>query len=124
MEMLDCYQQWINNYSGDIFRKCKEVSLEMQSVFPELRIAKGLVQIIENNKWYQHQWCVDQTDNIVDPTARQWQAIIAYKEIKDTDPKPVGKCMNCGEFVFSDSKFGVDVCSKQCYDSMISEIWS
>jgi len=112
---MNDYDLWILNYKGDIFRKCKEVSEEMKLVFPELRIAKGLVQIIENMKWYQHQWLVDEEDNIVDPTARQWQCIMQYKEIKAGDAYPVGKCMNCGEIVFSNSKFGSNCCSKKCY---------
>jgi hypothetical protein len=114
---MNKYQQWITDYKGDIFRKCKEVTIEMQSIFPELRIAKGLVQIVENLKWYQHQWLVDSEENIVDPTAAQWEGILEYREIKEGEPRPVGKCMNCGEFVFSDTKFGSEICSAKCYSA-------
>ena len=116
---MNKYDSWIINYDGDIFRKCKEVSNEMQLVFPELRIANGLVQIIENMKWYQHQWLVDSDDNIVDPTSGQWLGIVEYKEIKEGDPTPIGKCMNCGEYVFSDSKFGSCACSELCYNDLM-----
>ena len=71
-------------------------------------------------KQNQHQWCVDTDGNIIDPTSSQWLGIIEYKEIKEGDPKPVGKCMNCGEIVFSDSKYGRDICSESCYNSFIN----
>jgi len=118
------YQKWIQKYPGDIFRKCKEVSIEMQGVFPELRIAKGLVQIIENSQWYQHQWLVDLEGAIVDPTANQWVGIIGYREIKEEDPKPIGKCMNCGGWVFSDTKSGTSMaCSPECYNTIVNDMF-
>jgi len=107
------YNEWIENYTGDIHRKCKEVSEEMQQVFPELRIAKGLVQIEENRKWYQHQWCVSLDGDIIDPTAKQWVGILEYKEIGNDDPYPKGKCINCGGWVFSDSGMS-SFCSEEC----------
>ena len=110
---MNKYQQWIENYEGDIYRKCKEVSLEMQQVFPELRIAKGLATIIEDDKQYQHQWLVSPEGDIVDPTAKQWIGIYHYQEITEEDPKPIGKCMNCGNWVFSDQSSSV-FCSTEC----------
>ena len=76
---MNRYEEWIVNYKGDIYRKCKEVSIEMQQVFPELRIAKGLVTIMENGKDYQHQWLLDEENNIVDPTRRQWLGIEEFE---------------------------------------------
>ena len=114
---MNRYEEWIVNYKGDIYRKCKEVPIEMQQVFPELRIAKGLVTIMENGKDYQHQWLLDEENNIVDPTRRQWLGIEEYKEIKEGDPYPKGKCMNCGEFVFSDCGYS-NVCSPECHLEM------
>ncbi len=108
------YKNWIDNYSGTIYRKCKEVSEEMKFRFPELIICKGLVRITENNKWYQHQWLKDEFDNIIDPTVKQWMGIEEYKEIKEDDLKPIGKCGNCGEWVFGrfiNSLFCSDECS-------------
>lgn len=117
---MNKYSNWIKNYTGSKFRTCKEVSELMQATFPELRIAKGLVQIIENCKWYQHQWLVNTNGNIIDPTSSQWLGIIEYNEIKESDPKPVCKCMNCGEIIFSDFNFGREICSESCYNSFIN----
>lgn len=85
----------------------------MVQAFPELRIAKGMVLTIEKMEWYQHQWCVDQDNRIVDPTADQWTKIIEYKEIKSEDAKPIGKCPNCGEWIF-EGGYSTDICSEKC----------
>jgi hypothetical protein len=116
---MNKYREGINNYNGDIYRKCKEVSLEMQQVFPELRIAKGLVNIIEDDKQYQHQWLVSPEGDIIDPTAKQWAGVYNYIEIKENDPYPIGKCMNCGEWVFSDSD-SAPFCSERCAKEYIA----
>lgn len=108
------YTIWINGYTGNIYRKCKEVTEEMQTVFPELRIVKGMVTIFESNKDYQHQWLVDIEGNIVDPTKRQWVAIIEYKEIKDGDNKPIGKCYGCGGWVYGQF-YNFMYCNSNCY---------
>jgi len=113
--MMNKYQKWIHEYKGDIYRKCVEVSTEMQQVFPELRMAKGLVTIMENGKDYPHQWLLDSEGNIVDPTRKQWAGIEEYKEIKEGDPYPIGICMNCGDYVYSDSINSI-ACSSECLD--------
>lgn len=112
--MQQKYKDWVNNYPGETFRKCQEVTEEMKKVFPELRIAKGLVTIIENGRDYQHQWLVDENDLIVDPTSNQWAGIMQYKEIKEGDPYPTGVCANCGGFIFSDYGDST-VCSDKCH---------
>ena len=112
------HKNWIDNYTGDIHRQCVEVSNEMKAVFPELRIAKGLVTIFENGKDYPHMWLVDAENNIVDPTKQQLMDILEDKEIKDSDPQPVGKCMNCGEYVFE--RFYMSAfCGDKCYKEYI-----
>jgi hypothetical protein len=56
--MLNKYDSWIRDYTvankGNIYRKCVEATTQMQQAFPELQIAKGLVQIFEDEKWYPH----------------------------------------------------------------------
>lgn len=108
------YVEWINNYRGEIYRKCKEVTEEMQIVFPELRIAKGMVTILDNGKDYQHQWLVDTEGNIIDPTKRQWVAIMEYNEIKSGDDEPVGKCYECGQWVYR-GFYNSIYCGSDCY---------
>mgnify|MGYP001600206946 CR=1 FL=1 len=114
MPIAPDYDVWINEYTGDVYRKCREVTEEMLKIFPELRIAKGMVTIIENGKDYQHQWLVDPEGNIVDPTKRQWVAIINYKEIKEGDDQPVGKCYGCGQWVYRQFYNSV-YCNLDCY---------
>ena len=112
------YKEWIDSYSGDIYRKCKEVSEEMKEVFPELTIAKGLVKLFDNGKWYQHQWLVTLEGYIVDPTAKQWIGIDEYKEIIGKENEPVGRCCNCGEIVFGrfiNLMFCSDSCSRSYF---------
>lgn len=107
------YKYWIDNYKGDIYRKCIEVTNEMKKNFPELVIVQGLVQIIENCKWYEHQWLEDIEGNIIDPTKKQWAGIIEYKKIGKGDNKPIGKCPNCGEWIFENG-YSSFVCSEKC----------
>jgi hypothetical protein len=115
------YKDWIQNYERNIFRKCIEVTQEMQYAFPELRIAKGMVTIIDDGRDYPHQWLVDIEGNIVDPTAKQWVAIINYKEIKEEDEQLVGKCPNCGEWIYGDYR---KFCDDKCVDSYLRYIMS
>ncbi len=37
---MNKYDKWISNYKGNIYRRCKEVSEEMQKEFPELKIVR------------------------------------------------------------------------------------
>ena len=112
--MMNIYNVWISEYAGDTYRKCKEVTEEMQAIFPELHIAKGMVTILENGKDYQHQWLVDTDGNIVDPTKNQWVAILEYKEIKPGDPEPIGKCYGCGDWVYGQF-YNSRYCNSDCY---------
>ena len=98
-KMMSTYQDWIDNYRGPIHRQCKAVTVIMQKEFPELRIARGLVKTIENAKWYQHQWLVDENGCIIDPTSCQWAGVIKYKEIEGGDNLFCVKCLNCGEWI-------------------------
>jgi len=111
------YKNWIKNYTGDIYRKCVQVSKEMQLVFPELIIAQGMVKLLDNGKWYPHQWLVDLEGNIVDPTAHQWIGIEEYKHIGKNDDKPVGKCMQCGEWMYG--KVARIFCNDECNNKYI-----
>lgn len=116
--MKDKYQEWIDSYTGEIYRNCKDVTKEMKEDFPELRIAKGLVLIVDDFKRYPHQWCVTPEGEIVDPTAGQWMGIMEYQEIKEDEPKPIGKCMNCGEWIFDNYKLK-NFCCEDCHKANI-----
>ena len=110
---MNKYQRWIQNYNGRIYRKCKEVSEEMQKAFPELKIVKGMVTIIENLKEYQHQWLIDINNNIVDPTAKQWAGIVDYRPIDENDLEqiPTQRCHNCGGWCYGKRQ---TTCSPEC----------
>lgn len=112
MSDLDKYSQWIADYNGSIYRRCKEVSTEMKQAFPELIIVRGLVSIVESSKTFQHQWLIAPDGTIIDPTANQWIRIIEYIPIDESDPRniPTGRCMNCGEWCFG----RYDTCSEKC----------
>jgi hypothetical protein len=111
--MKEQYSQWIDSYKGDVFRKCVEVTQEMKTAFPELRIARGMVTIVEDCKDYPHQWLVDSSGNIIDPTKRQWLGIIEYKEVTSKENEPVGKCPNCGDWVYG-KFYNSMFCNKSC----------
>lgn len=110
--MEDKYAQWIINYNGSIYRKCKQVTQEMKAAFPELTIVRGLVSILESPKKFQHQWLIDTAGEIVDPTANQWIKITDYMPIDESDPRniPIERCVNCGEWCFG----RYNTCSEKC----------
>jgi len=112
------YKEWIADIPlKDSFGKCKEQSNRMQMKFPELLIAKGFV-ILSNMKKYQHMWLKDEDGNVIDPTAKQYTgyAVHSYQEIGEDDPVPVGKCVNCGEFIMSNKSEYNPLCSSECYE--------
>jgi hypothetical protein len=121
---LFVYKNWMaENVPQDPFlqtAQCTKYVPIMQKVFPELRIAKGVVYSLNNPdnygttlKQYPHMWLVDKDGAIVDPTEMQFWLIgeLIYKEFP-ADAKTMGRCMNCGEY-FTDSKYSM-LCSEKC----------
>ena len=119
------YNDFIRNISlQESMGNCQHYSSQMVINFPELRIAQGFV-ILSNNKKYQHQWCVspDTTSyQIVDPTVKQYTGyyVIGYEELKEDDPIPVGKCMNCGNWIMSNATDHTPFCSEKCWKEYIN----
>lgn len=73
--------------------KCAEATLEMQKEFPHLTRHRGHV----NGR--PHWWLKD-GDEIIDPTAHQFEGDLHYEEY--TGSEPHGKCYDCGELLFRD----------------------
>ena len=115
------YLDWINNYDGCIHRKCVEVSREMAQVFPELKIRTGLVKVFESTRLFEHAWCMTDDGCIVDPTAKQWGMIEQYYDY--TDNPPIGKCVVCGNYIFSENDPpSRQICSESCEKEFLGEM--
>jgi len=106
------YDEWIANVSNPLGR-CKEVTLQMQEVFPELKRVRGHYYC-----WIwgrrEHWWLRDPDGKPVDPTAAQFpsKGEGIYEEWVEGDPEPTGKCLNCGEYVYDDGNFCNDSCRR------------
>jgi hypothetical protein len=112
------YQDWVDNYEGCIHRKCVEVAKEMAQTFPELKIRTGLVKVFESARLFEHTWCITDDGYIVDPTAQQWTIIEQYYDY--TDNPPIGKCINCGNYIFADDNPpSTQLCSEACRESFL-----
>ena len=114
------YQNWIFASGLDQFEnsygQCQRVVAEMKKAFPELKIVSG---------WYhccfwgerQHWWLVDEDGSIVDPTVSQFPSKgMGDYEPYDGRPLPTGKCMNCGDYIYT----GRDVCSDSCGEAYVA----
>lgn len=106
------YYRWIlENVKDDSYGQCHEVARKMAREFPELTYVRG---------WYHcpvwgkrmHAWCLTSDDKIIDPAVQQFpsKGTGRYEQISDSD-LPTGKCVNCGELLFTD---GTYFCSKVC----------
>lgn len=104
------YMEWIRNYSGETWRKCSEVTLEMNEEFPELIRTRGHVEIAESPNPQQHWWLETTDGKVVDPTAGQWSMILCYHPWEEGAEEPTGKCPNCGEYSYR----GRLLCSSRC----------
>ena len=91
---------------------CQGACNEMLLVFPELKKVRGHYNGIS------HWWCVDPDGNIVDPTAKQFSPGGTYTEYHG--PDPVGKCINCGEWVWT-MEFSSSACSEECSKELEAE---
>lgn len=120
---MNKYQLWIERYlerTPRLLGRCNEACAEMLAEFPELRIVRGHVIVAVWGK-RGHVWLIDEEDSIVDPTAKQFPAILCYEPWKPGDEVRVGACMECGESIWEavDSLEGdpppnPGICSEEC----------
>jgi len=113
--MKDKYKKWIDEHILDTADGlCLEWSGLMVQVFPELRLVEGRV-VEGTGDIGGHFWCVDPEDEIIDPTACQFDEIISYRF--ERYPQMTGMCMVCGAPTYLGNK----CCSVSCYASAHTE---
>ena len=94
------YQEWIDANVPDKCRQmCLPKSRDMAETFPELRVV-GHHGIMSG-----HAWCINENEEVVDPTAHQFGASgYPYNSIYlELDDFPLGKCPWCGETRWKDT---------------------
>lgn len=114
------YQIWIEKNVPNFkaaYGTCREVTVRMQEEFPELERVRGYFQCAIWGR-RPHWWLRTPEGEIVDPTGHQHPSFSMaspewYQELKDTDPIPTGRCMECGADCFDGESF----CTKTCDDS-------
>jgi hypothetical protein len=118
----DAYSEWIANYlrahQGHVRGYCQDATLKMHEAFPELTIVKGF-----RRPGGEHCWLVTADGTVVDPTESQFaMTALEYRSFRPGDTVCVGKCMNCGEYIYEavQSLEGErkEFCNEQCYDEM------
>lgn len=107
------YEAWIaERLASEAPRtKCAEWTLAMVAAFPELKRVRGHIEL--SNGKPAHWWCETPDGEIVDPTVAQFDGsiVLQYLPHEDGAPEPVGKCLNCGEYVYAPRR---SACSETC----------
>lgn len=112
--MEERYSAWITSHvtPETAYGGCAEITLAMQSAFPELHRVRGHY---DDAIWglRDHWWLETQDGEIVDPTAMQFptKGSGEYIEWDDSRPEPTGKCPNCGGECYEHKS----VCSEECW---------
>ncbi len=113
------YSTWIKCHYPDresAAYMCAGAVVKMVESFPELKAVRG---------WYggsAHWWCVAPDGSVVDPTEAQFlqwseEKYVAFRD--GIDPEPIGKCMSCGEYVWSGNE--PNACSPECLADLNAE---
>ena len=97
---MNQYETWITEYVKNPHLTCKETTEQMVAVFPELTRVRGHVYLL-SGRYVPHWWLTTADGEIVDPTASQFSGIVMYDPWDESEPEPVGKCMNCGKLFFA-----------------------
>lgn len=106
------YQQWIkDNVSGDGYGQCNIITLQMAKAFPELIRVRGHYYCMiwgERTHW----WLITWDGEIIDPTAAQFPSKGAgvYVPWGEDEKEPTGRCLNCGDLVYTGGVFCSDNC--------------
>lgn len=117
------YTDYIDSLEGSgelLAGRCKPVRDQMIERFPELRATQGRVTDGVNRRW--HYWAVTDEDEMIDPTASQFENVLWYEEADvdelwvehglDPDLGAVSKCQNCGSLT-QNGFFCSDRCSEE-----------
>ena len=84
------------------YGNCKPICKQMKEHFPELKRIRGHYYCIV---WGErmHWWLQPENGDIIDPTAIQFptKGHGVYEPWDETQDEPIGKCPNCGEYIFN-----------------------
>lgn len=110
-DMKKRYREWINKNVKEVLGTCAEITDKMNKEFPELRRVRGhyFCTVLGNR---EHWWLVDECGEIIDPTVGQFPSLGSgvYREWKEGDKEPTGKCINCGEYTFDSEQICSEIC--------------
>lgn len=128
-QMINKYREWIEKYIAShkfIVGLCASATQNMCKEFPELKRVPGHV-IFADGTIHEHWWCEEESGNIIDPTAKQWQLMpVEYVAWKPGDEVCIGRCMNCGDYIYGtpESLNGSrkEICSDECYDDYANSL--
>ena len=108
-------------FDNDPTGTCAKATQDLVAKFPDLRRVRGHYYC---QYWgeREHWWCVAPDGTIVDPTASQFPSLGGgkYIEWQEGEEEPIGRCINCGGYVFTsknndmDHNFCSTVCADQC----------
>jgi len=115
MSLSPIYEEWIEKTTLEKkINRCKELCIEMNDIFPELRLCSGFVTLAARPKLLEDHWWLTTPDGeIVDPTANQWLCpIIDYIDTEEEDFEPTGRCQGngCNKLCYDDDEY----CSREC----------
>lgn len=128
------YAAWIKAYRDSVGARggistaglCGAATAAMVLDFPELRRARGYARSARDGWRHTHWWCVAAEGEIVDPTADQFDVfggVVRYEEHDDKlhGPLPMGKCPDCGNYVYEDDPARYDAfCNRECHDRTVA----
>ncbi len=93
------YAEWIAAYEARtpiLLGRCQAAVDEMVLAFPELKPVPGHVWVPGEGR-RTHWWCTTEDARIIDPTMKQFPAVLGYEPWEPGEEVRVGKCMECGE---------------------------
>ena len=114
------YKDWITNHLKKLrttngYGMCREISTSMVEAFPSLTLTRGHVYTDWGKRG--HWWCETEDNEVVDPTAKQFQSIFSYEEYKEGMDIRHGVCPNCGKELWGKPDEPKDFCSNACAKS-------
>ena len=120
--MENTYFDWISLYYPSIEiakNQCEKATIAMMKEFPELIRVRG--HVIDGFAYkHEHWWLIDKEGSIVDPTAIQFSGILGYLPLDESQPQPMGKCRECGDYVYPNPEGMTELCSKKCSKAYMS----
>jgi hypothetical protein len=111
------YNEWIRIHVQNTHRTCREVTQSMAEAFPDLKRIRGHYCCPVSGT-QPHWWLIDSQGSIVDPTANQFPSRGTGDYVEYAGPEPTGKCLDCGELVYTADLFCDDTCRLRTLKSM------